>query len=134
MNFSTQGFKKNFSLFPFESVLNNNKKLVKRCIISHLETPGPKWWPILGSAVEVARLRRKTGYLFKTCSVLCKKYGPVVGLKIGTDRIVVLNDYESIHAMLTDEDCDGRPIGPVYETRTFGMRRGKFTFCVSLMR
>ncbi|XP_076169836.1 putative cytochrome P450 303a1 [Ptiloglossa arizonensis] len=86
--------------------------------------PGPKWWPILGSAVEVARLRRKTGYLFKTCSVLCKKYGPVVGLKIGTDRIVVLNDYESIHAMLTDEDCDGRPIGPVYETRTFGMRRG----------
>ncbi|XP_076622110.1 putative cytochrome P450 303a1 [Colletes latitarsis] len=86
--------------------------------------PGPKWWPILGSAVEVARLRQKTGYLFKTCSVLCKKYGPVVGLKIGTDRIVVLNDHESIRTMLSDEACDGRPIGPVYETRTFGSRKG----------
>ncbi|XP_033330973.2 putative cytochrome P450 303a1 [Megalopta genalis] len=86
--------------------------------------PGPKWWPILGSAVEIARLREETGYLFETCSALCKKYGPVVGLKIGTDRIVVLNDHESIRAMLTDEDCDGRPIGPVYETRTFGKRRG----------
>ncbi|XP_078041055.1 putative cytochrome P450 303a1 [Augochlora pura] len=86
--------------------------------------PGPKWWPILGSAMEIARLREETGYLFETCSALCKKYGPVVGLKIGTDRIVVLNDHESIRAMLTDEDCDGRPIGPVYETRTFGKRRG----------
>ncbi|XP_043248159.1 probable cytochrome P450 303a1 [Colletes gigas] len=86
--------------------------------------PGPKWWPILGSAVEVARLRQKTGYLFKTCSVLCKKYGPVVGLKIGTDRIVVLNDHESIRMMLSDELCQGRPIGPVYETRTFGSRKG----------
>ncbi|CAK9798149.1 Probable cytochrome P450 303a1 [Anthophora quadrimaculata] len=86
--------------------------------------PGPRWWPILGCAIEIARLRQETGYLFKTCSALCKKYGPVVGLKIGTDRIVVLNDYESIRSMLTNEDCDGRPIGPVYETRTFGARRG----------
>ncbi|XP_012153072.2 putative cytochrome P450 303a1 [Megachile rotundata] len=86
--------------------------------------PGPKWWPILGCAVEVARLRKETGYLIKTCTALCKMYGPVVGLKLGTDRIVVLNDYESVRAMLTDEDFDGRPSGPVYETRTFGMRRG----------
>ncbi|XP_076241382.1 putative cytochrome P450 303a1 [Calliopsis andreniformis] len=86
--------------------------------------PGPKWWPILGSVMEVARLRQETGYLVKTCSALCKKYGPVVGLKIGTDRIVVLNNYESIKAMLNDENCDGRPIGPVYEARTLGVRRG----------
>nr|XP_034177863.1 probable cytochrome P450 303a1 [Osmia lignaria]XP_034177871.1 probable cytochrome P450 303a1 [Osmia lignaria] len=86
--------------------------------------PGPKWWPILGCAIEVAHLRQKTGYLIKTFSALSKKYGPVVGLKIGTDRIVVLNDYKSIRAMLTDEDCDGRPTGPVYQTRTFGSRKG----------
>ncbi|XP_026669976.1 methyl farnesoate epoxidase-like isoform X2 [Ceratina calcarata] len=86
--------------------------------------PGPRWLPILGCAVEVTRLRQENGYLFKTCSALCKRYGSVVGLKIGTDRIVVLNDYESIKSMLTDEDCDGRPIGPVYETRTFGSRKG----------
>ncbi|XP_050460249.1 probable cytochrome P450 303a1 [Cataglyphis hispanica] len=86
--------------------------------------PGPRWWPILGCALEVARIRQETGYLFKTCSTLCKKYGPVVGLKIGKDRIVVLNDLESVRAMLTNEDCDGRPIGPLFEARTFGARRG----------
>lgn len=87
---------------------------------------GPKWWPILGCALEVARIRQETGYLFKTCSTLCKKYGPVVGLKIGKDRIVVLNDLESMRAMLTNEDCDGRPIGPIYEARTWGARRGNY--------
>ncbi|CAL7933607.1 unnamed protein product [Xylocopa violacea] len=86
--------------------------------------PGPKWWPILGCAIEMARLRQETGSLFKTCSALCKKYGPIFGLKIGMDRIVVLNDYNSIHAMLTNEDCDGRPIGLFYEARTFGSRKG----------
>ncbi|XP_076679748.1 putative cytochrome P450 303a1 isoform X2 [Andrena cerasifolii] len=86
--------------------------------------PGPKWWPLFGSALEIARLRRETGYLVKTCSVLCKKYGPVVGLKIGSDRLVILNDYESIRSMLSNENCDGRPIGPIYEVRTFGIRRG----------
>ncbi|XP_066586057.1 probable cytochrome P450 303a1 [Prorops nasuta] len=86
--------------------------------------PGPKWWPVIGSALEVARLRRETGYLFKSCSELCKKYGPVVGLKIGADRLVILNSYESIKSMVANEDCDGRPIGPIYEARTWGKRRG----------
>ncbi|XP_015121196.1 probable cytochrome P450 303a1 [Diachasma alloeum] len=86
--------------------------------------PGPKWWPFLGCALEVARLRKKTGYLHETCTLLGKKYGPIVGLKIGTDRIVVLNTYESMKSMLMNEDCDGRPIGPVYESRTWGKRRG----------
>ncbi|XP_020291003.1 probable cytochrome P450 303a1 isoform X2 [Pseudomyrmex gracilis] len=86
--------------------------------------PGPRWWPILGCALEVARIRQETGYLFKSCSLLCKKYGPVVGLKIGSDRMVILNNLESIRAMLTNEDCDGRPTGPIYQARTWGTRKG----------
>ncbi|KAL6256516.1 hypothetical protein P5V15_012629 [Pogonomyrmex californicus] len=86
--------------------------------------PGPRWWPILGSLLEIARIRQETGYLVKTCSVLCKKYGSIVGLKIGTDRIVVLNDLESIQTMLNNPDCDGRPNGPFYKARTWGRRLG----------
>ncbi|XP_047356102.1 probable cytochrome P450 303a1 [Vespa velutina] len=86
--------------------------------------PGPKWWPILGSAMEIARIRKNTGYLFKTCSVLCEKYGPVIGLKIGSDRIVILNDYNSVCSMLSNPDCEGRPTGPMYKARTWGKRRG----------
>ncbi|KYM98059.1 hypothetical protein ALC62_11405 [Cyphomyrmex costatus] len=86
--------------------------------------PGPRWWPILGCALEIARIRQETGYLFKTCSTLCKKYGPVVGLKIGQDRIVIVNDIESIRAMLTNKDCDGRPNGPFFKARTWGVTLG----------
>ncbi|XP_043672018.1 probable cytochrome P450 303a1 [Vespula pensylvanica] len=86
--------------------------------------PGPKWWPILGSAMEVARIRKDAGYLFKTCSILSEKYGSVIGLKIGSDRIVILNDYNSVCSMLTNPDCEGRPTSIMYKERTWGKRRG----------
>ena len=79
----------------------------------------------MGSALEVGRLRKETGFLHETCTQLAKKYGPVVGLKIGNDRIVVLNNYESMKTMLMSEECEGRPTGPVYEARTWGKRRGE---------
>lgn len=78
----------------------------------------------MGSALEVARLQKKIGYLYETCTYLSEKYGSVVGLKVGRDRIVVLNSYDSMKSMMMNEDCDGRPIGPVYEARTWGKRRG----------
>ncbi|XP_015602519.1 probable cytochrome P450 303a1 [Cephus cinctus] len=86
--------------------------------------PGPRWWPILGSTLEVIRLRKQTGYLYKTLSVLSKKYGPVFAVKIGIDTIVFLNDYNSIRSMLTNEDCDGRPTGHFYKMRTQGKSQG----------
>lgn len=70
------------------------------------------------------RIREKTGYLVETFSTLSKRYGPVVGLKIGNDRIVILNDLESMKAMLMNEDCEGRPNGPIFKIRTWGLRRG----------
>ncbi|XP_033222656.1 uncharacterized protein LOC117176510 [Belonocnema kinseyi] len=86
--------------------------------------PGPKWWPILGSALEVEKIRRKTGSLPATFTALSQKYGPVIGLKIGVDRIVILNSFESMRSMCTNDLCDARPTGPVYEVRTFGKRQG----------
>lgn len=78
--------------------------------------------------LEVARIRRETKYLSTTCATLCKKYGSVVGLRFGRDRIVVLNDLESARTMLIDENCEGRPNGPLYEVRTFGVRQGNCHF------
>ncbi|XP_011495186.1 PREDICTED: probable cytochrome P450 303a1 [Ceratosolen solmsi marchali] len=86
--------------------------------------PGPKWLPVLGCALEIARLRKETGYFSEACNILGKKYGSIIGLKIGNDRVVILNDFESMKAMIMNEHCDGRPIGPVYDCRTFGKRQG----------
>lgn len=86
--------------------------------------PGPKWLPILGSALEVNRLRKKTGYLYTATAELARQYGPVIGLRVGRDRQVIAYGYEAIKQMLTDDDFSGRPTGLFYETRTWGTRRG----------
>ncbi|KAG7211265.1 hypothetical protein KM043_010572 [Ampulex compressa] len=86
--------------------------------------PGPKWWPIFGCLFEVSRLRRETGYLVKTFTALSRRHGNIVGLRIGKTRLVVLNDHESAQAILTNQDCDGRPMGLLYDMRTWGVRRG----------
>lgn len=88
---------------------------------------------MLGSALEVARLRKETGFFSESCNILSKKYGSIIGLKIGIDRIVILNDYESMKAMIMNENCDGRPIGPVYDARTFGKRQGMRCMRLSLL-
>ncbi|KAK6627540.1 hypothetical protein RUM44_010018 [Polyplax serrata] len=101
------------------------------CLLMYLDTkkphrypPGPPWLPILGSAMTVQKLRKKTGYLYKACTLLANQHGPVVGLKVGKDRQVVCCGYDAIKEMLTKDDFDGRPQGPFYETRTWGIRRG----------
>jgi hypothetical protein len=85
--------------------------------------------PILGSALQVHRLRKQTGYLYRATAVLAQHYGPVVGLKVGKDRQVVLCGYDAIRDMLSREEFDGRPQGPFYETRTWGKRRGECEVC-----
>nr|CAD7588588.1 unnamed protein product [Timema genevievae] len=85
---------------------------------------GPQWLPVLGSALAVHRLRKRTGYLYEATAELARQYGPVVGLKVGKDRTVVLCGYDGIKDMLSREEFDGRPQGPFYETRTWGIRRG----------
>ncbi|XP_039763878.1 probable cytochrome P450 303a1 [Pararge aegeria] len=88
---------------------------------------GPKWLPIVGSAIEVNKMREKTGYLYKSVKELANIYcggGPLIGLKIGKDRIIMVNTVEANKEMLYNEDIDGRPKGIFYQTRTWGKRRG----------
>lgn len=104
------------------------------CLLLYLDTlkprkfpPGPKWIPILGSAREVYKLRVKTGYLYKAVKELSASYckgGAALGLKIGKDKIVMVNTLDANKEMLYNEDLDGRPKGIFYQTRTWGERRG----------
>lgn len=89
--------------------------------------PGPKWLPIVGSALEINKIRKKTKYLYKAYKELSKLYskdGHLLGLKVGKDRIVMVNTVEANKEMLYNEDIDGRPKGIFYQTRTWGERKG----------
>uniref|UniRef100_A0A8D8PBE5 Probable cytochrome P450 303a1 n=3 Tax=Culex pipiens TaxID=7175 RepID=A0A8D8PBE5_CULPI len=89
--------------------------------------PGPKWYPIIGSALELAKFREKTGMLCKAIELIASRYDNhrgVIGFKIGKDKTVMAISADSLREMMNNEELDGRPTGPFYETRTWGLRRG----------
>ncbi|CAB3385769.1 Hypothetical predicted protein [Cloeon dipterum] len=88
--------------------------------------PGPAWWPIVGSLPEVSRWRKKLGTLTMAATFLAKQHGKgkLVGLRVGNDVQVVLASAELVKEMATKPELDGRPRGPFYRHRTWGLRRG----------
>lgn len=88
--------------------------------------PGPKWLPIIGSALEMHSERIKHGMLCRGTMAMSKKYAEngAIGFKIGKDKLVVAITADAIMEMMNNEDLDGRPTGPFFETRTWGLRRG----------
>lgn len=88
--------------------------------------PGPRWYPIVGSALKIAAERTRTGMLCTAVQAIGAKYGSrgVLGIKVGKDQTVIAIDTEAIKEMSLNEDIDGRPKGPFYETRTWGERYG----------
>ncbi|XP_018325402.1 probable cytochrome P450 303a1 [Agrilus planipennis] len=86
--------------------------------------PGPTWWPILGSCLELQKVRKQTGTLQEATAMLSKKYGPVIGLKVGKDLSVVVCSHKHIKKFLTEDNFNGRPHGIFYRYRTWGYRRG----------
>lgn len=87
--------------------------------------PGPKWLPLLGSALKVMKERKRTGYLYVATAEMAKKYGPVLGLKVGKDLVVIVCGGEALKEFLTSEDLAGRPTGIFFEMRTWGKRLGR---------
>ncbi|KAJ8922410.1 hypothetical protein NQ315_004356 [Exocentrus adspersus] len=86
--------------------------------------PGPKWKPFLGCALEVAGIKKRTGSFLKATAELASKHGPVLGLKVGKQKLVVVYDFQAVKEFLASDDLAGRPFGEFYEMRTWGKRRG----------
>lgn len=53
------------------------------------------------------------------------KYGPLVGLRMGLDRAVIVSGGEAVKHVYSRDDCDGRPEGFYFRMRTFGEKLGK---------
>lgn len=44
--------------------------------------PGPRWYPIIGSILEVGRMKARLGSFFEVTNEISRKYGPITGLKV----------------------------------------------------
>jgi hypothetical protein len=88
---------------------------------------GPRWLPVIGSALSVAKSRQDTGMLIKGIRKIADEYPEeknVIGFKVGKDKVVFAYSTEATLEFFTNPDLDGRPYGPFYETRTWNLRRG----------
>ena len=88
---------------------------------------GPKWFPIIGSALSISNARTKMGMLTKAIRMIAENYPGnrgIIGFKVGKDRVVMAINGEALTEMMLNPDLDGRPFGPFYETRTWNLRRG----------
>lgn len=90
--------------------------------IKHL---GPRWLPFIGCFPRFYQLRSKYGYVHLAIQDLAEKYGSVLGIKLGKQRIVVVSTHELIKKVLTQDEFNGRPDGFFFRVRAFGERRGR---------
>ncbi|KAB0792150.1 hypothetical protein PPYR_14109 [Photinus pyralis] len=86
--------------------------------------PGPAWFPIIGCAWQIQKLCRQTGSLSKAVLPLVAEYGPLIGARIGRERVVIVCGLQQILEMFGRDELNGRPKGILSDSRTGGKRKG----------
>ncbi|CAH1107251.1 unnamed protein product [Psylliodes chrysocephalus] len=86
--------------------------------------PGPKLLPIVGNFLHYRERLKALGYHHLVWMELYKKYGDIVGMKLGRNYVIGVFGANTIREVFTREDFDGRPDGFFFRLRTFGKRLG----------
>lgn len=85
---------------------------------------GPQWViPFIGNTPYLRKLSKECGGQYKAFEKLSEIYdSSVIGLKLGTDNVVVALTYQNVKEILTREEFDGRPDNFFLRLRTMGTR------------
>ncbi|XP_017762815.1 PREDICTED: methyl farnesoate epoxidase-like [Eufriesea mexicana] len=94
------------------------------CIKPHNFPPGPKWLPLIGCIFAFRRLKLKHKYAFLAFQELTKTYGPILGLKLGNQKVVVISTHDLVKKVLLQDEFNGRPDGFFFKVRAFGKKKG----------
>ncbi|XP_046828202.1 methyl farnesoate epoxidase-like [Vespa crabro] len=86
--------------------------------------PGPAWLPIIGCLAAFKRLQIKYGFSHLAFKKLEEIYGPIVGLKLGRQKIVTISTYDFVKQALLQDEFNGRPESFFFKIRAFGKKKG----------
>uniref|UniRef100_A0A1B6CZU1 Cytochrome P450 n=1 Tax=Clastoptera arizonana TaxID=38151 RepID=A0A1B6CZU1_9HEMI len=86
--------------------------------------PGPSWLPIIGNYFLFKSLKDKHRLTILVWEKLKEYYGPLLGVRLGKDRIVIVSGKELVRELLTKEELEGRPDGFIFRLRAFGEKLG----------
>lgn len=86
---------------------------------------GPKTLPFIGNLISVALDLRSLKYHHAVWREWSRKYGDVIGLRLGFLRVVIVSGKDLIKEVSSREEFEGRPNGFYYLLRQFGKKYGK---------
>lgn len=81
---------------------------------------------MVGSFLVFYRILREVHFTHLAWQRLREQYGPLVGLRLGKDRIVLVSGYPLVKEILSKEECEGRSDGFLFRLRAFGKRLGEW--------
>lgn len=80
----------------------------------------------MGCGKEFKTLARKLGGMHLAAEELSKKYASnVIGLKLGSERVVLVMKYDLVKEVLTRDEFNNRPDNFFMRLRCMGTRRGE---------
>ncbi|XP_028050883.2 methyl farnesoate epoxidase [Monomorium pharaonis] len=97
---------------------------IYQCIKPKNYPPGPVWIPLFGCLLKFGWLRLKYGYIYLALQELARTYGPVLGLKLGKQKVVMISSYDLVKKALLQDEFNNRPDGFFFRIRSFGKRKG----------
>nr|UUH60600.1 cytochrome P450 CYP316 [Ectropis obliqua] len=87
--------------------------------------PGPKWYPFAGSSSILHSYTKKYGSQYKALLELSKEYSTqVLGLKLGSEKLVVVYGEKNVRQVFTEKAFEGRPDSFFLRLRSLGKRMG----------
>ncbi|XP_053688047.1 methyl farnesoate epoxidase-like [Sabethes cyaneus] len=86
--------------------------------------PGPSWFPLVGSGFYVYKLLKNFSFYHLMWTELARRFGPIVGLKLGRDQVVIVSGMEAIRELYSKDEFSGRPDGFFFRVRSFDKRLG----------
>lgn len=86
---------------------------------------GPALFPVVGNLFSLWLSLRKLKYHHRVWQDWSRKYGNILGLRLGNINVVVISGRDMIKEVSSREVFDGRPNGFFYLLRSFNKKLGK---------